>query len=470
MPLPLAATHLGSTEGFYTVAKWGAAAATVLAARRWAAGYRCPAAEEGELAGKTYILVGAFSSTGLSVFSTLAAHNCQIIALHPSPLSPSIVQLLLLLRSSTSNDRLYAEECDVTSLASIRAFVARWQKDARAGMVQDLETKVDGVVFCDGNGAGEEALPYGVPAQLVEQPGGDSVERYRLEHLTGRHALVQLLLPTLLRSASTSTSPVRIVNCVNPFYSAVAPGSFFPSSIAYASSPSPTSSTSPASPFPSKAPWVAMARVAVASILLWSEFQQRLSSSAPSPSSHPLPADVPAPAAPSTPILALSLSPGLTRSTLRTLLRANPSSPHFSVLGLALYVLLFPLIWAFAKSAGEAAEGVVAALVGDVEGREKVRGKKAKGDEAEGLKEKRKGEDEIEGGKRMVVRGGALYREGVEVRLPLLASLPLTAAAEVWDNECKLVERVLVEIVKEEKERKAAGETEGQEGEGRKDV
>ncbi|GAA5826752.1 hypothetical protein JCM11251_002882 [Rhodosporidiobolus azoricus] len=477
MPLPLAATQLGSTAGLYSLIAWGGAGAVVLAMRKWAAGYRCPSIEEGELAGKTYILVGAFSSTGLSVFHTLAAHNCQVIALHPDPLSPPIVQLLLLLRSSSGNDRLYAEECDITSIASIRAFVGRWQKDARAGMVQDLEARVDGIIFCDGDGAGKEALPFGIPAQWTEETGAEKVEQYRMSHLTGRHALVQLLLPTMLRSAATSTSPVRIVNCVNPFYSAVAPGSFSPSSIDCrpSSSPSLAPAVPPRSAFPSKAPWIVMGRVSVASILLWQEFQRRLTSSASAASSPqpPSASNVPSAAAPTTtPILALSVAPGITRSALRSIFRASPSSPHFSYIGLLLYLVLFPLIWVFAKSAGEAGEVVAGALVGDVEGKEKKggRGKKAKGEEG-GKGEKgyrRAGTEEDQDG-RMVVRGGALYREGMEVRLPLLAFLPPTTAAEVWDNESKLVERLLTAVFEEEKQKKGKEGGEDKEEQGKKD-
>ncbi|GAA6042443.1 hypothetical protein JCM8097_008455 [Rhodosporidiobolus ruineniae] len=482
MPLPVAAQALSThASGLTTLAKWGGSLALVLGLRNWASGYRCPDLDDGELAGKTYILTGGFSSTGIAVFARLAAAGAQVIALHPSPLSPSVVQILLLLRSSSSNERLYAEECDLSDLASVRMFVQRWQKDARAGMVQDLEARVDGILFCDGGGdglGGVEGLPYDVGAEYVDQPAGEGrTERYHQAKLVGPHALVQLLLPVLLRSVATSTTPIRIINCVNPFYAAVppAPDALDPTRLDY------PAGRGKGRVYPRKAPWVAMGRVGAASVLLWSEFSRRLSSTSASSAPAPPPADLPAGAAPpssSAPILALSVCPGLTRSSLLSLLRASPSSPHFSYLGLLLYFAFFPLIRVFAKSADEAAQGVVGALTGDIEGKErKKRTARGAGGAKEGEGEKRAAVQEEEEARRMVVRGGALYREGKEVRVPLFAHLSPSAACDLWDSECKLVERVLGAVVKEEKEREKAGgkkeegrPEEGRPEEGRKDV
>ncbi|BGP19656.1 hypothetical protein JCM10213_007726 [Rhodosporidiobolus nylandii] len=452
MPLPVFASAFGNTDGLIKIVGWGTAAAGVLAARSWSGGYRCPSAMEGELAGKTYILSGAFSSTGISVFSSLASRGAQVIALHPTPLAPAVVQLLVLLRETTENERLYAEECDLSSIASIRAFVAQWQRDARSGMVQDLPASVEGIIFCAGDGAGgEEALGFGVKAQYARQAGGEDVEQYHFSHLTGRHALVQLLLPTLLRSAATSTSPIRVISTVNPFYSAVPPGSLSPSSLDYRDKQQ---------LFPARAPWVAMGRVAAASILVWQEFQRRLTTtSAPSATSSTAGPSAPADAAPqAAPILALSVCPGLTRSTIFHLFRASPSSPSFSPLGLVLFILLYPLIWVFAKSSSEAAEGVLGALLGDIEGKS-VRGKKAKGAGAKEEAGKEGGHEEEP--QRMVVRGGGLYREGREVGLPLLASLPPSTPADLWESESKLVERLLAAAIEEEKAQKKRQEAGG---------
>ncbi|EGU11104.1 RNA binding protein [Rhodotorula toruloides ATCC 204091] len=193
-----------------TLAFWGSLAALVVGLRAWSKGYVCK--EERGLAGKTFLLTGGFSGIGLAVFQHLAASGAQVIVLTADPSSPSTIQLLLLLRSSTSNERLYAEECDLASAASIKRFVQGWKKDAREGMVKDLEARIDGIVFCD-------------------EAGETRWQEKARKLLTGRHMLVQLLMPVLLRSAATSTSPIRIVNTLDsPFYAAVTPDTFDPAS------------------------------------------------------------------------------------------------------------------------------------------------------------------------------------------------------------------------------------------------
>ncbi|GAA5865931.1 hypothetical protein JCM1840_006305 [Sporobolomyces johnsonii] len=449
MPLPVAIHALSSPDALLTLAKWGGLPAAVLVVRSWAKGYVCR--EDRNLAGKTFILTGCFSGTGLSVLQSLADRGAQIIALHPSPTSASVVQLLMLVRSVSSNERIYVEECDLSSVSSIKTFVQSWQRDAKSGMVQDIEARVDGIVFCEGDGAGEESMGYGVGVTYARQVAdADKLERRHATHLTGRHALVQLLLPTLLRSASTSTSPIRIVNQVSPFYAAVTPSTFHPLDLDY---------TSPERPYPSKAPWLAEGQVALASVLLWREFQSRIrlaSSSQPSSTAPPPSAPPSAAAAPtSSPILALSVCPGLTRSSIRQTLRASPSHPYFSPAGLALYLLIWPLVWLFAKSAGEAAEGIMGALMGNTEGEQKRgKGKKVKGPDGKEEDVKKEGEDGKDGVRRMTVKGGALYREGLEVRITMLEALDPSVAVQLWDAESKRVERLLSAAVKAEKETK----------------
>ncbi|GAA6023404.1 hypothetical protein JCM11491_006460 [Sporobolomyces phaffii] len=460
MPLPIAIHALNSSDVVWQLTKWGGALTAALSVRSWSRGYVCH--EDKELAGKTYMLSGGFSSIGLEVLQFLAAQGAQIIALHPDPTSPAVVQLLMLLRSTSSNERIYVEQCDLGSIDSIKGFIQKWQKDAKSGMVQDLEARIDGIVFCDGDGAGLEGNGYGLRARTVEQVGTEeTVERRHATHLTGRHALVQLLLPTLLRSASTATSPIRIVNQVSPFYSAVVPTTFAPLDLDYSSRP-----------FPSRSPWIAEGQVALASVLLWREFQSRLeltSNSVSSPPSKDTQARAPATAAPSappadaistsSPILALSVCPGLTRSYVRQTLRASTTHPQFSPAGLAIYLFLLPLVWLFTKSASEGAQVVLGALMADTvaEG-ERGKKKKKRVKTPEGVLVEDEEEKGKRGERRMWVRGGALYREGALVRLPILDKLPPTMANELWEAESKRVERLLAASVKVEKAEKDAKE------------
>ena len=367
----------------------------------------------------------------MSVLQYLAAAGAQVVVLTPRPLSPSVIQLLLLLRSATENERLYAEECDLTDVASIRKFVKGWQKDARSGMVQDLEARIDAVILCDEE---DTATTPGIGVRPAFIGGGGAPEEvqisaYGMTRLTGRHALVQLLLPTLLRSAATSASPLRIINTVSPFYATTTAATFRPEDLEFRSE-------SPEAPskYPASQPWMAQGQIALASILLWKEFQKRVKSTATARGVDAQPASSTSAAAASstaehnsdvadaTPILALSVCPGLLRSTIRSFFRASPSSPNFSVLGCAAYLLVFPLVWIFAKSAEEGAQVVLAVLMADVYKEGQGLGRRNKEKTARGPDGKTLAD---EGGRRapldedrppLLVRPGALYREGLEVK------------------------------------------------------
>ncbi|GAA5984745.1 hypothetical protein JCM10908_003482 [Rhodotorula pacifica] len=453
MPVAFAFDVLGSDSGWWTLTKWLTALSLVWGLRTWSRGYVCR--EQKELAGKTYILTGGFSGVGLSVLQYLAAAGAQVIVLTPEPLSPTVIQLLLLLRSTSENDRLYAEECDLGNVESIRKFVQGWQKDARSGMVQDLEARIDGVILCD-----EEDETAEKPA-IGSRPaagGENAVSKYGMTRLTGRHALIQLLLPTLLRSAATSTSLLRIINTVSPFYATVTPATFRPDGVEYQ-----LQDEEKAPRYPTSQPWIAQGQIALASILLWREFQTRVKSGAAATKAQP-PSTTSGGArstdlAEATPILPLSVCPGLLRSTVRSLLRASPSSPNFSVLGCAIYLFIFPLVWLFAKSADEGSQVVLAALMADVykEGQEQKRRveKTARGPDGTTDGEAGKGAALDEDRPPLLVRPGALYREGLEVRLPILDTLPPTSASQVWESQSKLVEKMLASVLKAEKDAEA---------------
>lgn len=334
-----------------------------------------------------------------------------MIALHPDPTSPSVVQLLMLLRSTAQNERIYVEQCDLSSIDSIKCFIQKWQKDAKSGMVQDLEARIDGIIFCDGDGAGDEGLGYGTRLSKSKQVGTEeTMEKRHATHLTGRHALVQLLLPTLLRSASTATSPIRIINQVSAFYAAIVPRTFN-LDLEYTDRR-----------YPSRSPELVEGQVALASILLWKEFQTRLeltsASSSTKKDSPSTPSAPPSDALPtSSPILALSVCPGLTRSYARQYLRASPSHSQFSPIGLAIYLVLLPFIWLFSKSASEGAQVVLGALMADTvaEG-ERGKKKKKRVKDPKGVIIVDEEEQAKKGERRMWVKGGGLYREGLEVR------------------------------------------------------
>src|SRR5258708_13233592 len=67
--------------------------------------------------------------TGLTLLNTLAQRGAHIIALPSEPPDTDApATLVSLLRSTTSNENIYAEHCDLTSPASIRTFCSNYQK------------------------------------------------------------------------------------------------------------------------------------------------------------------------------------------------------------------------------------------------------------------------------------------------------------------------------------------------------
>jgi NAD(P)-dependent dehydrogenase (short-subunit alcohol dehydrogenase family) len=160
---------------------------------------------------------GAFNPNGLTLLNSLAQRGAHIIALTSEPPDTGApATLVSLLRSTTSNENIYAEHCDLTSPASIRTFCGNYQKS---------EQRLDAVIFA------HEYAPIG---NIFSHKSPD-LEKQRQTASCATFLVVTLLLPLLL------TAPVerdiRIINLVNPFYAAAAR--------VFTASPSSPSSSSP---------------------------------------------------------------------------------------------------------------------------------------------------------------------------------------------------------------------------------
>lgn len=383
-----------------------ASAASLAAVRRSASGPRCK--DRRRLDNKTFLLVGCWSGPGLSLVTELAWAGAQIILLHPDPVQAAVVQLLVLLRHSTANERIYAEECDMLDMGSIRRFAQKWEKEGRGGMVNELEARIEAVVFCDGDGSGFEGGGVGEGREVVSGLGLGSqvvdlgVERQHLALVLARHCLLQLMLPALLKSSATS--PVRIISQTSPFYAAGAPSLLSPLLTA-------TTSTldldldhaRPAWPWPSASPWLAQGRLALASVVLLREFQRRLDLG---PSRRNGGAG----------LVVLFPCGGFTRQWARRTLRAEWYSRGFSWAGYAAWWALLPVIWLFLRSAEEASQELVRCVMGDVKELGVVEVEPAGGTNVEGAGggvHKVRREEEVA---RSRLRRGALYRDGKEIR------------------------------------------------------
>lgn len=253
-------------------------------------------------------------------------------------------------------------------------------------MVQDLEARIDGIVFCDGEGSGLESTGRGVRQQLVstDEIDDDPIDVYHSAYVIARHALVQLLLPALLRSASTSSTPIRIIHQVSPFYSTIPQLRL--DDLNWSTRP-----------YPSGSPWLAEGQASLASVVLAKESQLRLADKSN--------------------VAFISVCSGFTRRYV------NDSLLHSSTtwLGFLLSWLLWPLIWSFCKSSQAASQILLAAVLAPVAGRNVPN---VDGDQdGAATAEQATGEDgstargvkRDEKKRKVALRGGALYREGLEV-------------------------------------------------------
>ena len=203
--------------------------------------------------------------------------------------------LVTLLRSTTNNEQIFAEECDLSSPTSIRDFCTRFS----AGQ----EKRLDAIIF---------AHEYQHIGPIFGHRQSEDENERRSASLA-TFLVVTLLLPLLL--VAPAERDIRIINIINPFYAAAA-ASF-----------SPSLGVSPPSLFPREGQ--RSLRMAV----LMRHLQRILDAlpSAQIPKTNESTSTVPVVSEKSqrSNIVAVSVSPGISRSsTIAPLLDADWSSSH----------------------------------------------------------------------------------------------------------------------------------------------
>ncbi|KAG8829674.1 hypothetical protein FRC18_009155 [Serendipita sp. 400] len=274
---------------------------------------------ERDLHGRTVLLTGATSSLGFTLLTALAKRGAQIIAVVPDTSDPTLMSMIDLVRFTTDNELIYAEQCDMSSPNAIKEFCAQLIKSSGGGL-QSEPPRLDAVVF-----AHEYTHIGALNATASEQNREHTLRR---EGRLATFFWTTLLLPVLL--TAPEDRDIRFINIVSPFYAAAVP-SFSPNVSQKEGSSSPRSGKG-------TSVWLEEGKRSLEAIL-HTRHLQRILDALPAPSIR----------ADSTP-------------QIGPYLRADKTSPMYSTIGLLCYAVVLPFLYVFAKSSEAAIQSVLHAL------------------------------------------------------------------------------------------------------------
>lgn len=410
---------------------------------------------------------------GLVTMASLAHQGAHIIALVPDLAAPEVEQLLLLLRESTKNESIYAESCDMGSLASISAFANRWnagsmqasgapgaamgmpaahapgavptsEKDAAEALLRQTTPQVhrlDTLLFLPSDAA---AYKVGTPRRATANAYRDAdrhVEHTYMHEVLGRFHLVNALLPSLL--LMPANRDVRIVSVVSPWYAA--------GLAEFDRVAQPVQGAQPRV----YQPWTLLGAASLHWIVLASELQRRVNllAEADTRPRSKLP-DLEVDDMTTVPvgtlqckqqrshIASVMVCPGFERATQLSafLGTVHPLGAHLlhSLVLWVLFLVYYPFFWLFGKSASKGADATVWGVTARLASHVHAVAPKAQDDAlapSEHLNEARQWPG---------IEPGRLYREGKVVIPPMPAQLAHAEnAANLWNATEAQVEAVL---------------------------
>ncbi|RDB20573.1 putative oxidoreductase C19A8.06 [Hypsizygus marmoreus] len=298
---------------------------------------------ERDLHGRTILVTGGFTPTGLTILQSLAQRGAHIIALSPRPIdSPEVTIIITLLRTTFSNEQIFAEQCDLESPSSIRSFCTRF--------LTGSDQRLDAVIFAHEY----QHIGSAVFLSRKQPPSGEASKREAGSLAT--FLITTLLLPALF--VAPVERDIRIITVVNPFYAAAAGPAF---SIPFLSRT--TSGTLQARPI--------FLQEGIRSLRtsIFTRHLQRILDALPNaqvPKTDDTTSTVPVVSSKvqKSNIVALSVSPGISRvDTIAPLLNADWTSPSgYSLKGIFIYLLLQPLLRILTKSPASSIQTVLHVL------------------------------------------------------------------------------------------------------------
>ncbi|KAI0629657.1 hypothetical protein C8Q77DRAFT_1015410, partial [Trametes polyzona] len=365
-----------------------------------------PTTRERDLHARTILLTGPFTPLGLVALTALAKRGAHIIALSPYPLSHPVPSLLLpLIRSTTKNENIYAEHCDLNSPTSIRKFCTSF--------LTGQETRLDALVFA------HEYPSIGRIWFLGGKARREKEERERAQREAASLAsflLTTLLLPALL--VAPVERDIRIVHVVNPFYAAALPA--FPAFL----------NSTPSSP-PAPQPLVMSEGLRALRTVVLTRHLQRILDSLPNRAADPKSKSQTTPPEPQpSNILSVAACPGISRrDTIAPFLGATENGWSLAYLVLFLPLMLVTktpesalqtlLHVLFLPTPLKRAQAKIDAAADEERKAEEERAAAAAAAAAqeEGTEEKKAPERPKRVGNVEVLKPGALYRECAVVQL-----------------------------------------------------
>ncbi|GMM39049.1 putative oxidoreductase [Saccharomycopsis crataegensis] len=314
MPIPILASALQDgvevIPGWEYIKNYGPIAVSVFLLKNYFAGSRNT--WEMNFHGRVFIVTGGTSGLGASVVDELASKGAQLVLLVKNLHDEWVIDYVEGLREKHGNQLIYAEECDLNSLHSIRMFVSSWLNSRNP-------RRLDGVVLCAG-----ESLPIGKPRQL----SADGVEKQIAINYLANYHLLTLLAPAIRSQPSDRKVKILTTSCLSQVFGNVDLEDLLWEDRKY----------------PSNTPWKVFGTSKLMLSCFVKEYQRRLDTYERSDKT-------------SMSVRANIVNPGMMRS---------PSTKRFlslgSIFGLMMYVLLYPILWIFLKSTYQGAQSFFYAL------------------------------------------------------------------------------------------------------------
>ncbi|KAA8915967.1 hypothetical protein TRICI_001884 [Trichomonascus ciferrii] len=268
---------------------------------------------ERDMHGRVILITGGTSGLGAAVALDMASRGAQVILLVKATGDEWLVDYIDDIRERSQNFLVYTEECNLGDFYSIRKFATKWLDNSPP-------RRLDAIICCAG-----VALPPSVPRAATT----DGLEQHLQINYLGHFHLLTLLAPSIRAQPPDRDVRVVLTTCVSAVMA-----EFDINDLEFASRG-----------YPAHRPWRVMGASKLALTMFAYEFQQQLNDyerpdKAP-PNAHVSVVD-----------------PGMMRS---------PSFKRFvscgSLLGLFLYILLWPIYWLFLKASNNGAQSHLFAML-----------------------------------------------------------------------------------------------------------